>query len=163
LVTGSLGVSPKSGSDVYVYAGFTDSLSKNILFARGAIWGTLSAHELGHKFAGVPNAKFDADNPNLMSLGDNPNQTEALLNSWQLPKDVLFTPDQMKAIFEKCKTLRKCDNGKCGSGDGGGGSGPPGGGGGIVLVPILGAIGSAESYYIGIVGYILLWTGVMRK
>jgi hypothetical protein len=168
-VTGSLGGSYKvpPSTNVFVYADKTDTLSNKFWFDRGAVWGTLSAHEIGHKLGGIADLSFEAKNPNLMSLGDNPKQSDALLKSWKLPNDVLFTPDQIQAIFDKCKLLRSCPNGKCGGG--GGGFGPAGGGvgggeGGAIGILLTGCSEGGCSSYFGIVIWGLSpWFNIQRK
>lgn len=77
------------------------------------IAGTISAHELVHRIAGIGDLPFDPGSPNLMSIDYNPGFDNVLLSPG-VPSGLQLTPGQVSDLFRRCR--QKHPSGKGGGG-----------------------------------------------
>jgi RHS repeat-associated protein len=85
---------------------FVNAVSSDFGSDRLRVDGIFAAHELTHKLGDIRNVPYDSKNPNLMNLGDNPNQF-VLLTGSGLPPGLRLTPDQSQKLLQACQKLHR--------------------------------------------------------
>lgn len=113
--SGVAGEAPLGGTSADVYV---NMLQYGLLW-QGRVLGVTAAHELGH-LAGFNDLSYSKYGPNIMTLDSNPaNKTWDSSNPLQsnYSKGILFSPKQLQALFNECKSRRR----RTGTGGGNGG------------------------------------------